>query len=445
MMRGELISGDATARWSGVSLDSRSVSGGELFFALAGARTDGHRFVAAAQDAGATAAVVQTEPEESWSGAVVGVDDTLEALHDLTRAVRSEVPEHLVAVSGSSGKTTTKEMLAAMLAGSYRTAASPGNLNNLYGFPVALLGIPDDTEWMVAEMGMSTPDELRQVSLLGRPDVVVFTNVRAAHLEAFGTVESIAAAKAELLSGLAVGGTVVANAADPWVRWIAAQHSGTVVWYGSDEADVRVSDLRQAGAGWSFLLHAAGESVRVELPLFGRYNVENFLAAAACAQLLGVPLVEIAASLERYQGPPGRGVVHRLSDGVTLVDDSYNSNPDALTRALQSARDLAGDRHWAVVGEMLELGETAVELHRQVGREAARLGFSPLVGVGELARELLESASDQGAETHWFGDADSAASFVASERRPGDVLLVKGSRAVALEVVVDRLLAGEEN
>jgi UDP-N-acetylmuramoyl-tripeptide--D-alanyl-D-alanine ligase len=427
MMRGELISGDATALWSGVRLDSRSVGGGELFFALAGEHTDGHRFVAAAQQAGAAAAVVQTQPLEAGPGALVRVDDTLEALHDLTRAVRAEVPQRLVAAR-------------------YRTAASPGNLNNLYGFPMALLGIPDDTEWMVAEMGMSTPDELRQVSLLGQPQVAVFTNVRAAHLESFGTVESIARAKAELLSGLAPDGTVVANIADPWVRWIAEKHPGTVVWYGSEEADVRVSAVRQeADGGWSFLLHAADESIPVELPLFGRYNVENFLAAATCAHVLGVSLSEIAASLKRYQSPPRRGVMHHLAAAVTLVDDTYNSNPDALTRALRSARGLSGDRHWAVLGEMLELGPTAEALHRDVGSVAARLGFSPLVGVGELSRSLLQAAADEGAETHWFDDATSASSFVVSQVRPGDVLLVKGSRGVALEAVVDLLLAGEEN
>jgi UDP-N-acetylmuramoyl-tripeptide--D-alanyl-D-alanine ligase len=446
MMRGELISGDATATWSGVRLDSRGIRGGELFFALPGEVTDGHRFVDAAQQAGAAAAVVETLPAEVGAGALIKVDDSLEALHALTRAIRTGVPQHLVGVTGSSGKTTTKEMLAAMLEARYSTAASPGNLNNLYGFPVALLGIPEDTEWMVAEMGMSTPDELRQVSLLGRPDVAVFTNVRAAHLESFGTLEAIAEAKAELLAGLAPDGTVVANAADPLVCRIAARHPGRVVWYGTDESDVQVSSVRQqAGGGWSFLLHAGSESVEVDLPLFGRYNVENFLAAAACAHVLGVSLSEIAGSLERYRNPPHRGVVHALPEGVTMIDDTYNSNPDALTQALRSTRALHGDRHWAVVGEMLELGETAGQLHREVGSVAARVGFSPLVGVGELARELLEAAADEGAETHWFPDAASASSFVSSQTRPGDVVLVKGSRGVALETVVDALLAEEEN
>ena len=446
MMRGELLSGDGTSTWSGVRLDSRAVSGGELFFALAGEFTDGHRFVSSAQQAGATAAVIQAEVSGVGDGALVRVGDTLEALHDLTRAVRAEVPQRLVAVTGSSGKTTTKEMLAAMLAARYRTAASPGNLNNLFGFPVALLGIPEDTEWMVAEMGMSTPDELRQVSLLGRPDVAVFTNVRAAHLESFGTVESIAHAKAELLAGLAPDGTVVANAGDPWVVWIAEQHPGTVVWYGSEEADVRVSAVKQrTRAGWSFQLHAGGETVEVDLPLFGRYNVDNFLAAAACAHVLGVSLSEIASSLVRYENPPRRGVVHRLASGITLVDDTYNSNPDALTQALRSARALAGDRHWAVVGEMLELGPTAGDLHREVGSVAAQLGVSPLVGVGELARELVAAAADEGVETHWFAEAAEASSLIASLCRPGDVLLVKGSRGVALEAVVDQLLAEKGN
>jgi UDP-N-acetylmuramoyl-tripeptide--D-alanyl-D-alanine ligase len=156
-------------------------------------------------------------------------------------------------------------------------------------------------------------------------------------------------------------------------------------------------------------------------------------------------LSEIAGSLERYRNPPHRGVVHALPEGVTMIDDTYNSNPDALTQALRSTRALHGDRHWAVVGEMLELGETAGQLHREVGSVAARVGFSPLVGVGELARELLEAAADEGAETHWFPDAASASSFVSSQTRPGDVVLVKGSRGVALETVVDALLAEEEN
>lgn len=447
-MQGELISGEAAAVWSGVRLDSRSVTGGELFFALAGERTDGHRFVTDALEAGAAAAIIDRRQAVPATGALVLVDETLDALHRLTRAIRTRVPQRLVAITGSSGKTTTKEMLAAMLASRYRTAGSPGNLNNLYGFPVALLGIPDDTEWMVAEMGMSTPDELRQVSLLGRPDVAVFTNVREAHLESFGSIEAIASAKAELLEGLADDGIVVANADDPLVRRIAAQHDGRVVWYGHDEGDVTAADVRPApngAVGWRLSLRAGGERVTVELPLFGRYNVDNYLAAAACAHTLGVSLAEIGESPARYQALPNRGVVHRLTHDVTLVDDSYNSNPDALVGALESAAQLSGARHWAVLGEMLELGSAGAELHRKAGRRAAQLGFDPVVGVGDLARDLVEAASEAGASTRWFESAEAAVLFVGRHLDPGDVLLVKGSRGVELDRLVAHLLLVEES
>lgn len=443
-MEGELLAGDPAAIWQGVSLDSRSLAGGELFFALAGERTDGHRFVGAALAAGATGAVVERREVEADGGALILTDGTFQALHRLTRAIRREVPERLVAITGSSGKTTTKELLARMLARRFRTAASPGNLNNLYGFPVALLGIPDDSEWMVAEMGMSTPDELRRVSLLGRPEVAVFTNVREAHLESFGNLAAIAAAKAELLAGLAPGGLVVANAEDPWVRWIAERHDGEVVWFGRRRGDLRAVALEPRAAaeaiGYRFRLESGDASQAVELPLYGEYNVDNFLAAAACAHRLGVSLEEIASAVEEIEPQPMRGVLHRLDADTLLIDDSYNANPDAVVRALESAADVAGRRHWAVLGDMLELGPKGPELHAAVGRRAAELGFDPVVGVGELARHLVEAAAEAGAATQWFEDAAAAAVAVAGELRPGDVLLVKGSRGVALDRVVARLL-----
>ncbi len=451
-MQGELISGDPAALWQGASLDSRRVAGGELFFALLGETSDGHRFVGNALASGAAAAVIDGRPLEELGGTpggggLIRVDSPYEALHRLTRRIRSEVPERLVAVTGSSGKTTTKELLAAMLGRRFRTAASPGNLNNLYGFPLALLGIDDDTEWMVAEMGMSTPDELRQISLLGRPDVAVFTNVREAHLEGLGSLDGIAAAKAELLAGLADDGIVVANADDPRVRWIAAQHPGEVVLYGREGGDVTASEVEPLeGVGTRFRLEAGERSIVVELPLHGDYNIDNCLAAAACAHRLGVGLEEIAHGAREVTPQPMRGSVHQLDSGVTLIDDSYNSNPDAALRALDSAAGLAaGRRAWAVLGDMLELGPTAPRLHRRVGRRAATLGISPVWGVGEQAGELLEAAREGGAATRWFSSAAEAAAAVAEELAEGDVLLVKGSRGVGLERVVEAVLAGGGN
>jgi UDP-N-acetylmuramoyl-tripeptide--D-alanyl-D-alanine ligase len=524
---GRVIAGDAQARLHGAAIDSRAVRGGELFFAFAGAHADGHRFVGDAFGRGAAGAVVQdpAAAAASWpplaeaamaaraaaapelrGRAVIQVADTLAALHDVARVVRRRVPRRLVGITGSAGKTTTKELLAAMLATRYRVARNPGNFNNLYGFPLALLNVPDDAEWMVAEMGMSTPGELRQLSLLGRPDVALFTVVRPAHLQSFDSLRGIAEAKAELLAGLAPGGLVVANAGDPEVvrialRYLAeggevaeggegveggpaaaggggagaagdgAEGRRRVVWYGIGSSassladsvprlDVVALDLAPApsGIGSRFVLLAGGRSQEVRLPLHGLYNVENCLAAAACAFALGVPLEDIAAAAEQARPAAGRGVVHRVAlhgtpaDGeparepgehgeLTVIDDSYNSNPDALEKALAGAAQLPAARRLAVLGDMLELGPESPRYHRQGGLEAARLGFDPVAGVGELARELVAGALEGGAAAAWHPDAGAAADWAAAAARPGDVVLVKGSRGIGLDAVVRRLLA----
>ncbi len=446
-MEGEVISGRPEALWSGAALDSRAIEGGELFFALAGQRTDGHRFVTQALDNGASAAVVSQPIEVPAGGGLIRVDDTFAALHRLTREVRTRVPRQLVAVTGSIGKTTTKEILATLLAQRFRVARNPGSLNNLYGFPIALLGIPEDTEWMVAEMGMSTPGELGRVSRLGRPDVAVFTNVRPAHLESFGTLRAIAEAKAELLEGLAPRGLVVANRDDDEIVRFVSRHPGPVVWFSVRQpAEYRVVDVRTDAntIGSRFCLIAGEEQVEVHLPLHGAYNIENFLAAAACAHSLGVSLEAIAQAADQVSTQPMRGVVHLLEGAVIVIDDCYNSNPVALDRALKSAMDLGGTRHLAVLGDMLELGPSAPELHAEAGRTAARLGFSPIVGVGELSRRLVEAAAEGGARTRWFASASEAAAAMRRELTAGDVVLVKGSRGVGLETVVAALLSNVE-
>jgi len=448
---GRVTAGDPAAWASGAAIDSRAVRGGELFFAFAGERTDGHRFVPGALARGAAAAVVQEDvPEAPAEGALIRVDDTFKALHDIARHARTRVPEKLVGITGSAGKTTTKELLGAILASRFRTAWTPGNLNNLYGFPLSLLNVPDGTEWMVAEMGMSTPGELRQLSLLGRPDAVVFTVVRPVHLEFFDSVQAIAEAKSEILAGLAPGGFVVANADDPEVARIARRHGARIVWYGilSDQAEVRARDLApelDGAVGSRFTLEAGGESVEVRLPLHGLYNVENCLAAAACAWALGLPLAEIAEAVRGVKPAAMRGIVHRTESGVTLIDDSYNSNPDALGKALEGAAVLPlTGRRVAILGDMRELGPEGPRFHRELGERAARLGFSPVVAVGELSRELAAGAEAAGAAAVWLPDAAAAAVWAAGEVRPGDLVIVKGSRGVGLERVVQRLLGTGE-
>jgi len=476
-MGGDVIVGDGAAVWSGAALDSRRVEGGELFFALAGERTDGHRFVGDALARGAAGAVIEREVEglPTTGQGLVRVADAYEGLHALVRALRRELPEVLVGITGSVGKTTTKEATAAVLSGRFRTARNPGNLNNLYGFPLAFLGIPDDTEVMVAELGMSVPGELGRVSALARPDGVVLTNVRPAHLASFPDVAAIAEAKAEIFEGLPSGASafVVANRDDPEVvrvteRWVASRGrgSGRVIWFGLAPAEgerlpeVRGRDVRPAVVandcmGLAFTLEIAAdgsvETMAVELPLHGRYNVYNALAAAGVGHALGLGVEEIARGLARVRPAAHRGAVHRLAgpggsgEPITLVDDSYNSNPDALARALESAAELAGreagGRLVAILGDMLELGPEAPRFHREAGRRAAELGFAPVVGVGPLAEELATGAREAGATAVHLADAATAADWAEESLRPGDLVLVKGSRGVALDAVVERLLA----
>ena len=477
-MGGEVIAGDGDALWNGARLDSRAVRGGELFFALEGERTDGHRFVADALGRGAAAAVVHREdavPRGGDGGAAVLVGDTYRGLHDLVRRLRRELPERLVGITGSVGKTTTKELTAAVLSERFRTARNPGNLNNLYGFPLSFLNIPDDTEVLVAELGMSVPGELAEVSRLARPDGAVLLNVRPAHLENFPDVAAIAEAKAEIFEGLpaapdAPGGPawVVANRDDPevvrvtgrWAEETEAGRRGRVIWFslgGSADAEVRAQDVEAvagpgdpggpAGGSVRFTLEVGGGRGAVELPLHGRYNVPNALAASAVGHALGLGLDEIRRGLAGVQPAAHRGAVHRLPGGTVLIDDSYNSNPEALERALESGLDLrarrgqdAGGRPVAILGDMLELGARAPSFHREAGRRAAALGYAPVVGVGELAGELVAAAREAGAEAIHLEDAEAAADWAAEEVREGDLVLVKGSRGVGLEAVVERLL-----
>ncbi len=468
--------------YSGAALDSRQAGDGALFFAVPGEQTDGHRFVRAAFESGASAAVVHHEevdaPEDSL---LIRVDDTTEALHALTRAVRQQTPERLIGITGSAGKTTTKELLAAMLAERYRVAKSPGNLNNLYGFPLALLSIPADSEWMVAEMGMSTPDELAGVSRLATPDAVVLLNVGAAHLENFPSLRAIADAKAGVMAGLSADGLVIANADDPEVVAAIRRHrpESPTLWYSEREAGATTqgspvprvraraieplasteNDDGEGQIGYRFLLALDddGETVTqlVELPLHGRYNVSNCLAAAAAAWALGVSPAEIARAVLAARPPSGRGVVHRFEGRVTVIDDSYNSNPRALELALDSAAALASGltnpsgkpRHWAVLGDMLELGPQAPELHRRRGAQAAKLGFAPLVAVGPLSEALLDGAREAGASAAdclHFTTAEEATVWATRQLQAGDVVLVKGSRGIGLETVVEALLERAE-
>lgn len=476
-MAGRLVAGDPAARFGGASIDSRAIRPGELFFAFRGERLDGRSFVADAFARGAAGAVVESAPDpgdiaavrppEGSNRFVIEVENVGDALVELARSLRERAPDQLAGITGSAGKTTTKELLAAMLARRFRVGRTAGNFNNRIGLPISLLNVPDDTEWMVAEMGMSSAGELRELSQLARPDLAVFTVVRPAHLEFFDSVRAIAEAKAELLGGLARDGWIVANACDPEIVRIVRrhrdEHGSRIIWYALGEPasgfagvegerlDLLALDVATLpdGRGTRFVLEVEGKRFAVRLALHGAYNVENFLAAAAAAWSIGVPLDEIVEVAAEMPSAKGRGEVHRLELGeggiALLIDDSYNSNPDAVAKALAGAASLSTNgragRRVAILGDMLELGPEAPTFHREAGRQASALGFSPVVGVGDLARELVLGAAAGGAEAIHLSEAAEAADWAAEHLAPGDVVLVKGSRGVRLDRVVARLLA----
>jgi len=441
-----LAAGETGARpLAGVSIDSRTVRPGELFFAIPGPRFDGHEFVAAAAGRGAAAVVVHREVAIPSSVGLVRVADTTRALGDLGRHVRLRAGIPVVAITGSAGKTTTKEMAAALLAAKGPVLRTEGNLNNLYGLPLSLLRLRPEHRAAVLELGMSAPGELRALSAIARPDLAVITNVGPVHLEFFSSVDEIALAKAEILEGLREGGKAVLNGDDPRLRRIGQAWGGATIWFGRHRRwDVSAENWRGTAFGMRFDLRIGGRAVDVALPLAGPHFVMNFLAAAAAAHVLGVPPEAMAEAAKDVRAAPHRGQVRRLQGRVTLLDDCYNSNPAGLDAAVVALRMTPGRRRVAFLGDMLELGPQGPELHREAGE---RLGghVDLVAGVGTLARELLEGARRGGlAEDalHAFEDSAAAAAAAPGIVRPGDAVLVKGSRGVRLELVVNALVAG---
>ena len=446
---GRLVAPPSRRDLTGVSIDSRTVRSGEVFFAIAGPRFDGHDFLAQAAAAGAAAAVVHRDAAAPPGLGIVRVADTAKALSDLARHVRATAEVPVVAVTGSAGKTTTKEMTAALLATRGPVLKTEGNLNNQYGLPLTLLRLAPEHTGAVLELGMSAAGELRALTALARPDVAVITMVAPVHLEFFDSVESIAAAKAEILEGLGPRGAAVLNGDDPLVRQIGEgrigrPHRGRVVWFGRDRRyDVSAENWRGTVHGMRFDLRVGGRSVDVALPLPGLHFLSNFLAAAAAAHLLGVSPEAIARAATEMKPARHRGQVLALAERITLLDDCYNSNPAAVEAAVTALGMSAPGRRVAFLGDMLELGPTGPELHRRTGERIAA-GLQALVAAGPLAAHFVEGARRAGMKDEdlaVFPDSAAAAAAAPGLVRPGDAVLVKGSRGARMEAVVDALLA----
>jgi UDP-N-acetylmuramoyl-tripeptide--D-alanyl-D-alanine ligase len=447
---GRLVAGDPSTVLGRVSIDSRTLVAGDAFVAIQGPRFDGHAFLVAALERGASALVVHSAAAlaglDTGSRPVVLVDDTERALQDVARAVRRRSGARVVAITGSAGKTTTKELTAAVSEARFRTLRNRGNLNNHIGLPLSLLDLQEGYEVAVVELGMNHAGEIRRLVGIAEPDVRVWTNVGTAHIEYFGTEDAIAEAKAEVLEGAGAATTFVANADDPRVVGRASGFRGRVVTFGLEAAaDVRATRIDDRGLdGMAARVSTPGGELDLSLAVAGRANLANALAAVAVGTVLGVGLEAMPAALAAARPAPHRGELLRLRDDVVLYDDTYNASPSALAQALEVvASDRSGRRRVALLGEMLELGAASVDLHRDSGRAVARAGVAALVTVGgPAARALGEAAVAAGvpaAQVTHCATSDEAADVARAIVRAGDLVFVKGSRSIRMERVVERL------
>jgi len=446
---GGILMGDPEAVVTGAEVDSRRVQAGDLFVALPGARRDGHAYVASALDHGAAALVRRSADlmPPPPGAALIRVGDPLAAYHRLAAVERRRRAWRVAGVSGSVGKTTTKEILARLLTLGFATGASEGNRNSTLGLPAELLSQPEEIEIFVAELGMSHPGELDMLGSIVQPDLLLYTRIAPAHTEFFPDISGIVRAKAELLEHVAEDGVVVLNGLDPHQEELARECPVRTVWFGAGGSAAWAEEVEERGfLGSSFTLTAGGKRFPVELPLAGIHQVENYVGAVAAAVELGIDPERAAGAAVSLRAAPRRGRVFRLGTGITVVDDSYNASPLAMERVLSLLASSPG-RRVAVLGEMYELGNLAWEAHEEIGALAAG-ACDLLVTVGEAnASTMARAARKAGMAPEAVVEAASAEEAVDRLQpllREGDLVLVKGSRGVGLDRTVDALTGGEE-
>lgn len=431
----------------GVSIDSRHIKEGELFVALKGDRFDGHDFVPDAMKKGAWGALVERVALESKFASLGGiknilpVEDTLFALQELSHLHRKKFSIPLVGITGSNGKTTTKEMLAGILKQKGPVLKNEGNLNNHIGVPLTLLKLNGKHKTAVVEMGMSAPGEIDMLARLVSPTVGVITNIGPAHLEFLGSLDGVAQAKGELLDNLRPDGAAVLNADDSYFGTLKSKWSGRTVTFGiENKADVRASDVRQDRDYTDFTLTADGSTANVRLSVIGRHNLYNALAAAAAAIAVDMPLDAVKYGLDDFVPVAMRSEIKELK-GRTVLADYYNANPASMEAALVTLISLKSNKKAiAVLGDMLELGDTSAEAHRELGRTAARLGVDIIITVGTLMKHTAEGAIEAGLPRERVLETQThaeAAELVRKLSRPGDVVLVKGSRGMKMEKILE--------
>ncbi|MBI2158004.1 MAG: UDP-N-acetylmuramoyl-tripeptide--D-alanyl-D-alanine ligase [Candidatus Rokubacteria bacterium] len=444
--QGALVAGDLAVPVTGVSIDSRTLGVGEAFFAIEGHRLDGHAFLADAAGRGAACLVVHALHDDVPANVpLVLVEDTTKALGRLAAFQRARFSLPVVAVTGSNGKTTTKELVAAVLAARFHVLKPASSFNNQWGLPLTLLRLGPEHEALVLEIGSNRPGEIAHLAGLAAPTVGVVTTVAQAHTEFLGSLDGVREEKAALVRAVPPEGCVVLNADDPRVAGMARDARARILTYGlASSATVRAVDgVVEAGPGLAFTLEAGGERERVALAFAGRHNATNALAAAATGVALGCSLAEIARGLAAARPVAGR-CVWRETGAVRILDDTYNANPVSLRAALATvaAGRRPDGRLVIVLGDMLELGAIAEEAHREAGRAVVAAAADEFVGVGRHAALAVEAARLGGlAEAHHAMTFEDTVAHLLKRLAPGDTVLVKGSRGMRMERVVDALVA----
>ena len=443
----EFISAQATSSEevaTGYSIDSRTIQLGNLFFAVKGEHLDGHDYVHSALDKGAVAAVVARNELHRYNDVnrLLPVDDTLVALQMLATAVRRVWGKPLIGITGSAGKTTTKEAIAHVLATRFKVLKSEGNFNNHFGLPLMLLKLEPEHDMAVIEMGMSHAGEIRALAKIAQPEIGVVTNVAPVHLEFFDSLAGIARAKYELIESLPQNGTAVLNADDEYVSQFGREFKGKVITYGTKPmAEVRAESIRSLGAdGSQFDVVSPCGRQSARLPLVGQHNILNALAAVSVACSRGMSFGEAVAALATLKPADKRGQVLQLGN-ITVINDCYNSNPTALNAMVDALAALKAKRRIVVAGEMLELGPAGEQMHRDAGKHIAEEKIDWLIGVRGLAQAMVEGAREAGMKAEFVATPEAAGEWLSSETRDGDVILLKASRGVKLEKALEVWIA----
>lgn len=442
MLNAKLVGEDVL--FTAVSKDTRTIHQGDLYVALKGDRFDGHDFIAEAASAGAVAAMVSEDVSNALP--CIEVPDTRLALGALAAGWRNQFNGKVVGITGSNGKTTVKEMCRSIFAehaGDSHVLSTQGNLNNDIGLPLTLLSLREQHQYAVIEMGANHVGEIDYLTHIARPDVALVNNAGPAHIEGFGSLKNVAHAKAEIYSGLGEQGIAVINKDDRFASlWldICAQKTCRTFSLEDAQADVYASDLSEDAAGSQFVLHVDGEVEKLMLPLPGIHNVMNALAATAVCSSLGVKIHSIVKALEHFSAVKGRLNIRQAVNGARLIDDTYNANPQSFSAAMHVLVNMPGSA-WMVMGDMAELGSDSKELHRALGEQAKRLGVNRLFATGIHSREAVRGF---GVGAQWFAEQSLLIDALRSELNAGVVVLVKGSRSMAMENVVNALLPGSE-